>query len=95
MKKSALAFLMVCTLALAFWCGLNTGNHTWTGVDDAVVGKFAREANRPPREPLINIAKGDFSLFVFLVAGMIGGFAGGYYFRDLFPPQPKKDNDHV
>ena len=95
MKKTVIAILMAGLLALAFWFGRNTGNHTWTGVDETVVGKFAREANRPPCEPLINIARGDVPLFLFLVAGMIGGFAGGYYFRELFPPRAKKDNDHV
>jgi cobalt/nickel transport protein len=95
MKKAVLSLLIAGALALTFWFGLNREHHTWSGVDDTVVGRFAREADRPPGEPLINIAKGDLSLFVFLVAGMIGGFAGGYYFRELFPPRGKKDSHHV
>lgn len=58
----------------------------WDGVDKAVVEKFAHEAGRPPREPLINTDRGDLLLFVFLVAGAVGGFVAGYCFRALFPP---------
>ena len=62
----------------------------WDGVDKAVVEKFAREAGRPPREPLINTDRGDLLLFVFLVAGAVGGFVAGYCFRALFPPRGVK-----
>jgi ABC-type cobalt transport system substrate-binding protein len=58
----------------------------WAGVDEKVVAKFAHEAGRPPREPLINTDRGDLLLFVFLVAGAVGGFVAGYCFRALFPP---------
>jgi cobalt/nickel transport system permease protein len=54
----------------------------WPGVDEAVVEKVAKEHGREAREPLINI-EGDIGLFVFLVAGALGGFAAGYYWRTL------------
>lgn len=54
----------------------------WTGVDEAVVEKVAKEHGREAREPLINV-EGDLGLFLFLIAGAVGGFAGGYYFRTL------------
>ncbi len=62
-----------------------------------MVKKFADEAGRPPREPFINTGQGDVLLFVFLVAGAIGGFIGGYYYRELFPPGPSRarDTSHV
>lgn len=59
----------------------------WSGVDKNVVEKVAREAGRPPRAPLINTDRGDLLLFVFLLAGTVGGFVAGYYFRALFPPK--------
>lgn len=55
----------------------------WTGVDEAVVEKVAKEHGREARPPLINTDQGDLLLFVFLVAGVVAGFAGGYYWRML------------
>ena len=55
----------------------------WTGVDEAVVEKVAREHGREAREPLINTDRGDLLLFVFLLAGAAGGFAAGYWWRAL------------
>jgi len=67
----------------------------WTGVDEAVVEKVAREHGREARPPLVATDKGDLLLFIFLLAGAVGGFAGGYYWRMLVgekktPPQDKK-----
>jgi cobalt/nickel transport system permease protein len=53
----------------------------WPGVDESVVARVAAEAGRAPRPPLV---EGDLLLFLFLVAGIVGGFALGYYFRALF-----------
>jgi cobalt/nickel transport system permease protein len=61
----------------------------WAGVDETVVEKFATAAGRPPREPFINTDQGDLLLFVFLLAGTVGGFVAGYYYRELFRPKPK------
>lgn len=58
----------------------------WVGVDEKVVEKFAHEAGRPAREPLVNTDRGDLLLFVFLAAGAAGGFVAGYCYRALFPP---------
>lgn len=55
----------------------------WAGVDEAVVEKVAVEHGREARTPLINTDQGDLLLFVFLLAGAIGGFVGGYYWRKL------------
>jgi ABC-type cobalt transport system substrate-binding protein len=56
----------------------------WTGVDEAVVEKIAKEHGRQAVAPLIDPGSGDLLLFVFLLAGAVGGFAGGYYWRELF-----------
>ena len=61
----------------------------WQGVDETVVEKIAKEHGREAKEPLINTDKGDLLLFVFLLAGTIGGFAAGYYWRSL--TEKKKD----
>ena len=68
---------------------------SWTGVDEAVVEKVAKEHGREAKPSLINTDKGDLFLFIFLLAGAVGGFAGGYCWRMLVsekkePPQEKK-----
>ncbi len=65
---------------------------SWPGVDEAVIEKVAEKAGRPSREPLLNTDQGDLLLFVFLLAGIGGGFVAGYNFRTLFPPRRRKDN---
>ena len=57
---------------------------SWTGVDESVVEKIATEHGRKAVAPLIDPGSGDLLLFVFLVAGACGGFAAGYYWRELF-----------
>jgi ABC-type cobalt transport system substrate-binding protein len=84
-KKARLMLALTICLALA-----RVPAHAaaeWDGVDKTVVEKFAHEAGRPPREPLINTDRGDLLLFVFLVAGAVGGFVAGYCYRSLFPPR--------
>jgi cobalt/nickel transport system permease protein len=55
----------------------------WAGVDEAVIEKVAKEHGREASEPLINMKQGDLPLFLFLIAGALGGFAAGYYWRIL------------
>jgi len=55
----------------------------WTGVDEAVVEKIAKEHGREARRPYIDPGEGDLLLFVFLAAGAVGGFAAGYFWRVL------------
>jgi len=63
----------------------------WPGVDKTVVERYAKEQGREAREPLINTDQGDLLLFVFLVAGAVGGFIGGYYWRVLIEKKPSID----
>ena len=65
---------------------------SWSGVDETVIEKFAEKAGRTAREPFINTDQGDLLLFVFLLAGIVGGFIGGYNFRVLFPPRRPQEN---
>jgi len=63
----------------------------WSGVDESVVEKIAGEHGRHAIEPLINTDKGDLLLFVFLLAGVVGGFAAGYYWRMLMEGKGKRE----
>ena len=70
---------------------------TWAGVDETVVGKFAQAAGRPPAPGMFD-GMGDLPLLMFLLAGLAGGFALGYYYRLLFAEKPaggKDDGDAV
>ena len=86
MRKVLIAVWLIAALSVGAYWGLRHTKGGWDGVDKTVVEKYAREAGRPPREPFINTDRGDLLLFVFLIAGICGGFVGGYYFRELFPP---------
>lgn len=84
MKKITLIGLLVLLASVGSWLGLRHYHARWLGVDETVVEKFAREAGHPSRKPYINTDQGDLLLFVFLIAGVAGGFIGGYCFRELF-----------
>lgn len=56
----------------------------WTGIDVSIVGKYAAKYGRPPRDPYINTDQGDLLLFVFTLAGVVGGFVIGFNVRRLF-----------
>ena len=64
----------------------------WQGVDESVVEKYAKEHGREAKKPLINTDQGDLLLFVFLVAGTVGGFAAGYFWRILMVEKAPKNN---
>ena len=58
----------------------------WQGVDESVVERVAKEHGREAHKPLINTDQGDLLLFVFLIAGAVGGFVAGYSWRNLMDP---------
>ncbi|MDD5348828.1 MAG: hypothetical protein PHQ12_01335 [Chthoniobacteraceae bacterium] len=89
MKKVFLLAALAVVLAAVGVYFLGHVPAKWSGVDETVVEKYAEEAGRPPRKPYINTDQGDLLLFFFLIAGVAGGFVGGYCFRELFPPQKK------
>ena len=62
------------------------------GIDESVVEKYAKEHGREAKKPLINTDQGDLLLFVFLVAGTVGGFAAGYFWRILMVEKAPKIN---
>lgn len=63
----------------------------WPGVDETVVERIAEARGRGARAPLINTDQGDLLLFVFLVAGAVGGFAAGYWWRMLVTEKGEAD----
>ncbi len=71
--------LIVSSLFLHFYMQYSFAFQKWQGVDKSVVEKIASQQGREARQPLINTDQGDLLLFVFLVAGAIGGFIAGYY----------------
>lgn len=84
-KKLLVSFVAFCSLVFGAWGGLTYSTNEWKGVDESVIERFAEEAGRPAQPSLIDTDRGDLLLFVFLLAGSIGGFIAGYYFRELFP----------
>ena len=81
MKKLALIFMFSLIMCLSS-VAVHAAVEKWQGVDDTVVGKYAEEHGRPPKAHLIE-PEGDALLFAFLVAGAVGGFIMGYYYRDF------------
>ena len=92
MKKVIIGILILAALAgLTLLVVRVTPN--WEGVDDTVVGKYAQQAGHPARKAYIDTDRGDMLLFFFLMAGVAGGFVGGYCFRELFPPEDQRTRE--
>lgn len=93
MKTTARLAALLLAVALGSWLALRKAPAQWQGVDATVVERFARQAGRGARRPYIDTDRGDMLLFVFLLAGISGGFLGGYCFRELFGPG--REQPHV
>jgi ABC-type cobalt transport system substrate-binding protein len=95
LKSKILKLLTCCYIILIFLIikPFAFGAEKWSGVDESVVEKFAKEHGREAREPLINTDQGDLLLFVFLLAGTAGGFVAGYYWRELTVDRKKQRTD--
>jgi ABC-type cobalt transport system substrate-binding protein len=88
--KRLLCLSVFLIMIIAYYGAPAYAAEKWQGVDESVVEKFAREHGRQAHEPLINTDQGDLLLFVFLLAGSVGGFAAGYYWRILMVEKGKK-----
>jgi len=84
-KSYGVIFLIIFSLFTFHYSLFTTvfASEKWPGVDESVVEKYAKEHGREAKEPLINTDQGDLLLFVFLLAGVIGGFTAGYSWRML------------
>jgi ABC-type cobalt transport system substrate-binding protein len=86
-----LLLLLVTVLWVVFYLqSFALGDEKWAGIDESVVEKVAKEHGREAKGPLINTDQGDLLLFVFLLAGAVGGFAAGYYWRILMVEKASK-----
>lgn len=88
--QSGLSISLIIYLLFTIHCPLSTASDKWSGVDESVIEKYAKEHGREPREPFINTDQGDLLLFVFLIAGAVGGFGAGYYWRILMVEKAPK-----
>lgn len=94
MQKQGMTALIVSFFIIGalLSAAIPAGAAKWTGVDEAVIEKVAKEHGREASEPLINMEQGDLPLFLFLVAGALGGFAAGYYWRVLITEKSPRVN---
>lgn len=83
MMKIVCSIVMTAVLLGGVGGGALYAGEKWPGIDDAVVNKIAREHGRAERKSLIDTGEGDLQLFVFLLAGTVGGFVAGYCWRVL------------
>ena len=65
----------------------------WPGIDETVVNRIAREQGRAEKPSLLPTAEGDLQLFMFLLAGTVGGFVAGYYWRVLLEGKNKRPGE--
>jgi ABC-type cobalt transport system substrate-binding protein len=96
MKRLRTLLTIVVLAAAPLWCRgpAQAADAGWQGVDDKFE-ELAKAAGHPAREPYINLVQGDVGLFMFLMAGALGGFIAGYNFRILFPPRSATAKDHA
>ncbi len=83
MKLRICSILLLLLFIVVSHSSLVVAAEKWPGVDESVVEKYAKEHGREAHEPLINTDQGDLLLFVFLLAGALGGFVAGYSWRIL------------
>ena len=76
-----LLFIAVMFILVSMQAGQALADGKWKGVDETVIEKYAGERG-VQKKCFINL-EGDTQLFAFLAAGAAGGFAAGYFFRDL------------
>jgi cobalt/nickel transport protein len=89
MMNKVMIFLTIFGFVFLIHTSVLRAEEKWPGVDRAVVEKFAKEHGREAKASLINTDQGDLLLFLFLIAGAVGGFAAGYYWRLLIERKPK------
>jgi ABC-type cobalt transport system substrate-binding protein len=87
--RNYLIIILLACLMFAIYTPLTANAAKWPGVDVNVVQKIASEHGRKASSPLINTDQGDLLLFVFLLAGTVGGFIAGYSWRMLTSKEDK------
>ena len=92
MRRFAVALVMLLLLSTVVLSAEEEQKPKWPGVDETVVEKYAKELGREARDPFINTDQGDLLLFLFALAGGIGGFVMGYCWHKVFVAG-KKDRE--
>ncbi|MFO7983937.1 MAG: hypothetical protein R6V08_10830 [Desulfuromonadales bacterium] len=54
----------------------------WKGIDESVIEKYAQDRGADATDPFLPM-EGDLLLFLFALAGGIGGFIMGYYWHKV------------
>lgn len=70
--------LILTTAAPAF------GGDKWLGTDDLVNAKMEEMVGIRPKQPIIDISKGNLGLFIFTAGGFAAGTVFGYNWRRIF-----------
>ena len=78
-----LLIILFCVLTLTGVVSAEEKKEKWAGIDEAVIEKYATDKGMKAAEPLFNV-EGDMLLFLFALAGAIGGFVMGYYWHKVF-----------
>jgi len=81
-QNYATIFLIILSLVTCH-SSLAVAVEKWSGVDETVIEKYAKEQGREAKRPLIDTDRGDLLLFLFFLGGAAGGFAAGYCWRSL------------
>lgn len=76
-----LLFIAAMLTLVSTQAGQALADGKWQGVDETVIEKYAGE--RGMQKKCFIDLEGDTQLLAFLAAGAAGGFAAGYFFRDL------------
>jgi cobalt/nickel transport system permease protein/cobalt/nickel transport protein len=92
MRRFVVALAMLLLLLPSVALSAEEEKPKWPGVDETVVEKYAKELGREARAPFFDTDQGDLLLFLFALAGGIGGFVMGYYWHKVFVAG-KKDRE--
>ena len=85
--RTFIIVLVAAAIVAGSFLAFNLRKGDWRGADDSVE-EIATANGRPPAAPLIDIDHHpDVGLFVFLMAGVVGGFVAGYVCRGFFDPR--------
>ena len=83
MRRGAV-LMCICFVLVTAFAAAEELKPKWPGVDETVVEKYARDLGREAREPYFNTDQGDLLLFLFALAGSVGGFTMGYLWHKVF-----------
>ena len=91
--RTVLLHIILLPLLYFVFSFFTLGPKPYSGVDETVVERIAKEHGREAARPLLDPGEGDLLLFVFLVAGVVGGFVAGYSWRTLTEKRRKRSDE--